>query len=94
MITELFIASESPEVLTAPSGTLGVGEFGEVAIPTAKANSVLVTMFWIGEDMIPQLMPRGKDPGAIITLGRSWFRRSRSWNDPTFNDDDLSHMWL
>jgi hypothetical protein len=94
MITELFIASESPEVSTARSGTLGVGEFGEVAIPTAKANSVLVTMIWIGEDMIPQLIPRGKDPGAITTLGRSWSRRSRYWNDLTFNDDDSRHMWL
>jgi hypothetical protein len=69
MSTELFIAGESLEVPTAPSGTLGVREFGEVAIPTAKANSVLVTMLGVDVDVILQLLPRGKDPSAIVALG-------------------------
>lgn len=74
MSAELSIAGESLEVATAPSGTLGVRKFGEVAIPTGKANSVLATMLWIGVDVILQLLPRWKDPGAIIALVWSWSR--------------------
>ena len=76
MSTELLIAGEGPEMAARPPWTLGVRELGEVAIPCAEANSVLVTVLWISIDMVLQLVPRREDFGAVVAfcwLGRRWF---------------------
>jgi hypothetical protein len=52
MSTELLLTGESLEMPITPLGTLGVREFGEVAVPIAKANSVLATVLLISIGMI------------------------------------------
>jgi hypothetical protein len=69
MRTELLIAGESLEMPTSPSRTLGVRELGEVAVPSAEANSVLATVLWIGIGMILQLLPRWENSSAVVTFG-------------------------
>jgi hypothetical protein len=69
MSAELLIASESLEMPTSRSGTFYVRELGEVAIPAAKANSMLAAVLWIGIGMFLQLMPRREDFGTVIAFG-------------------------
>lgn len=67
-------------------------EFGEVAVPTAKAHPVLATVLWIGIGMILQQLPRGKDSGTVIALSYSRFRRCCSRTNLRLDEDDLRHL--
>jgi hypothetical protein len=55
MDAELLVAGESLEMPTGPPRTLGVGELGEVTVPTAEANSVLTTVLWVCIRVVFQL---------------------------------------